>query len=66
MPPDFMSNDFFKINVLTFDLSLWYTRPRLFILYMAKKTPIGKTYQLPGNDSLRVEKKWLTGSAVQA
>jgi len=61
-----MSNDFFKINVLTFDLSLWYTRPRPFILYMVKKPPIGKTYELPSNNSLRVEKKSLTGSAVQA
>jgi hypothetical protein len=61
MPPDFMSSDFLKINLLTFELSLWYTRARPFILYMVKKPPIGKTYQLPSNDSLRVEKKSLTG-----
>jgi hypothetical protein len=53
--PDFMSSDLFRINILTFELSLWYARPRPFIYYMTRKTPIGKTYQLPGDDSLRVE-----------
>jgi len=49
-----MSSDFFKINVLTFDLSLCYARPRPFILYMTRKTPINKAYHTKAGEFLQV------------